>query len=122
MNDDSDSLARLVVRQNAELARLHGIIDQMEQKLECQRQRESDFRKAEAERDALRVLFAIRKEHDDRSILDDMVIIANLLERQCGEIGLALSRRMLDFVIKVKAALRGAGPDALEDATGQGRR
>ena len=45
-------------------------------------------------------LFAVRKSSDDKSILDDLDLASQLLERHCGEIGFALANSIWKFIGK----------------------
>lgn len=67
-----------------------------------------DYAVLEAQRDALAVLFRVRTESDDRSILDDMDVAATALNNRYGELGFGLAGRISLFCEKARAALAAA--------------
>lgn len=54
-------------------------------------------------------LFAVRRSSDDKSILDDLDLASQLLERHCGECGFSLANSIWKFIGKVREVIRDKG-------------
>lgn len=59
--------------------------------------------------DPMADLFAVRKSSDDKSILDDLDLASQLLERHCGETGFALANSIWKFIGKSREVLKDGG-------------
>jgi len=77
------------------IAYLNGLI--MDLRLDLKREREV--------RHGLTELFAVRLNHDNRDILDDMEVGGALLFEYCGEIGFALRNTFQHFGVDARKAI-----------------